>query len=266
MTRRTPDGGAARPAAALAAAVAGLLVALLWGVARAWSGAGDGLPPPPADLATRPLGTPTIVPDSGGSVAFLQTQAGSTQPVAYDPCRPIHVVVRSRGESAAADALVESALAEVSRVTGLRVLVDGGTDEPPSARRPVADRARYGDRFSPVLVAWSDAQEYPALAGPVIARGGSSSVTTDGPGTTRYVTGEVVLDTPEITSLLAQPYGADRVRGVVLHELGHLVGLDHVEDPGELMYPKAYADRVTFGPGDLRGLAALGSGRCFRDH
>jgi hypothetical protein len=40
------------------------------------------------------------------------------------------------------------------------------------------------------------------------------------------------------------------------------VGLDHVEDPGELMYADNVG-RVTLGPGDRRGLAALGSGQCF---
>jgi hypothetical protein len=51
---------------------------------------------------------------------------------------------------------------------------------------------------------------------------------------------------------------------VVLHELGHLVGLDHVRDRGELMFPTAN-DVVGYGPGDLQGLAALGRGACFSD-
>ena len=51
------------------------------------------------------------------------------------------------------------------------------------------------------------------------------------------------------------------VKALVLHELGHLVGLDHVEDQRELMYPTMTGLR-SFGPGDRSGLAALGAGRC----
>ena len=50
------------------------------------------------------------------------------------------------------------------------------------------------------------------------------------------------------------------LRGL-LHELGHLVGLDHVDDPNELMYPRA-AERTSYGPGDLKGLALLGAIPC----
>ena len=48
--------------------------------------------------------------------------------------------------------------------------------------------------------------------------------------------------------------------GVLVHEFGHVVGLDHVEDTDELMYRYAGRGSVTFGPGDLAGLAAVGAG------
>nr|WP_269329758.1 matrixin family metalloprotease [Kineosporia babensis] len=54
---------------------------------------------------------------------------------------------------------------------------------------------------------------------------------------------------------------------VVLHEFGHLVGLDHVDDPAELMYrtPTARPHSDGFELGDRRGLARLSGGPCFRD-
>jgi hypothetical protein len=51
------------------------------------------------------------------------------------------------------------------------------------------------------------------------------------------------------------------VRAIVMHELGHVVGLAHVDDRGELMYADSVGQK-TFGPGDLTGLGALGRGRC----
>ena len=44
------------------------------------------------------------------------------------------------------------------------------------------------------------------------------------------------------------------------HEFGHVVGLDHVDDPAELIQ---YNMGVTaYGPGDLEGMARLGSIPC----
>jgi predicted Zn-dependent protease len=49
---------------------------------------------------------------------------------------------------------------------------------------------------------------------------------------------------------------------VVLHELGHALGLAHVNDASEVMYPEAQIKVTDLGAGDRRGLAALGSGTC----
>ncbi len=48
---------------------------------------------------------------------------------------------------------------------------------------------------------------------------------------------------------------------MVLHELGHVLGLAHVDDRHEVMYEKGV--RISdYGPGDLKGLKILGSGPC----
>ena len=47
----------------------------------------------------------------------------------------------------------------------------------------------------------------------------------------------------------------------MLHELAHVVGLAHVSEPMELMFTDN-TGQVTFGPGDLEGLARLGSLPC----
>ena len=51
------------------------------------------------------------------------------------------------------------------------------------------------------------------------------------------------------------------LQAIVDHEFGHLVGLDHVTDPGELM-AEVNLGRTSYGPGDLEGLARLGAIPC----
>jgi predicted Zn-dependent protease len=72
----------------------------------------------------------------------------------------------------------------------------------------------------------------------------------------------VALDAPQLTEVMARDAGGEQVRAILMHELGHLVGLDHVDDPGELMYAESVGT-LGFGAGDREGLASLGSGRCF---
>jgi hypothetical protein len=76
-----------------------------------------------------------------------------------------------------------------------------------------------------------------------------------------YVTGAVRLDAIKLGKELAHPQGNLRVQAVILHEIGHLVGLDHVNDQAELMYLRG-GTLTDSGPGDLTGLATLGNGTC----
>ena len=55
--------------------------------------------------------------------------------------------------------------------------------------------------------------------------------------------------------------GWEVARAIILHELGHLIGLDHVDDNDQLMYPRA-GDVLDFADGDLTGLSVLGAGAC----
>ena len=89
---------------------------------------------------------------------------------------------------------------------------------------------------------------------------GSTPVSVSG-GPSVFVTGAVDLDAAAFARILSGPDGIPVARAIVLHELGHLVGLDHVSDPGQLMYPEA-SGVADFAAGDLTGLARLGAGAC----
>ena len=253
--------------------VLGVIAAAVWLQATGTlkPGVGDALTSRPAnwpksghEAAAHPLGTPAPLVTASDSYRFLTHQTDDGSPVAYDPCRPIHYVIRKQGEPAGGDQLVTDAVSRVARATGLRFVYDGVTSEAPSRQRPAYQPDRYGDRWAPVLVAWVTPAENPDFAADVAGQGGSSAVgLRDQPRV--YVTGTLELDAGKLASILERPDGKRVVRAVVLHELGHLVGLDHVSDASQLMYPQGQPGVTEFGAGDLTGLAALGRGTCSPD-
>lgn len=203
------------------------------------------------DPAThRPSATGEIITVPGGEYAFMATQTGD-EPVTYDPCQPIRVVVNPRTAPPGGQTLLGEALDEVAHATGLTFTVEGRTDE---SEGPERDLEQEGDTWAPVLIEWSDPDRHPDLDGRVLGMAGSTSYVL---GSHRwYVSGSVLLDGPDLGSL-----DADEARAVIMHELAHLVGLDHVDSPDELMHATT-TGRTDWGTGDLAGLAALGQGRC----
>lgn len=200
---------------------------------------------------------PAITGD--GSYAFLQHQRGDPDtPVTYSPCEPIRVEVNPEGvdDEERAREIVLDALGRVSEATGLRLEYAGDTDARPrwrSRNRPALGGSR------PVLISFATSDEVSELEGKVAGLGGSASVRRN--GTRTYVSGQVTLDADTFDDLLDRRSGARVARAITLHELGHLVGLAHVDDENELMNAES-GNRLDFGPGDLRGLAELGRGSC----
>lgn len=196
---------------------------------------------------------PEVAADGTGSYGFLHTTRGGA-PVGFSPCEPVRYLVNPQGAPSGWENQIEDAVAEVESRTGLVFEYLGTTDD-----RSFDDRLDAAGNPEPVLIGWADAAEVGDLADDVAGLGGPTMV---GRGRLRaYVTGIVVLDREVTDELQDAPQGARSMRGLLLHELGHLVGLAHVDDPGELMYPRGTL-RSEYGPGDLAGLARIGAVPC----
>ena len=184
-------------------------------------------------------------------------------PVGYSPCRPLHYVVNAALAPEGAERLVEDAIRTISRATGIKFVDDGSTAEAPSPTRAPYQQDAYGDRWAPLLIAWTTPERAPQLAGPVIGTGGSTHFSF-GDGPKSFVTGSLELDAPQIAEDLSRRDGAAYATAVILHELGHVMGLEHVDDPVQLMYPEIGAPDG-LAAGDLNGLYELGAAQCRKD-
>jgi hypothetical protein len=247
----------------LAALVAaGALVVALPAWSRLGAGTGpDALPPVPADAQDGRV-LPRVVTLATGPYAFIDTHPDGT-PVVPDPCRPMHWTMNPAGMPDGGEELVREAVREVSAATGLAFVEDAPTTETVVRGRPGVQQERYGDRWAPVLVAVTDDATMAALGGDVAAVAEPTTVTPSGPGSARVVGGQVAIDADFVADSVRSPSGRARFRMVVLHELGHVVGLDHVEDPTQVMHGRT--GYLYLGSGDRQGLALAGSGRCFTD-
>lgn len=222
----------------------------------------DSYPALPSDATTARI-LPPVTNAPTGAHAFMTTTADG-RPVTYDPCRPIHYVVNPTDMPRGGLELARSAIREISAASGLAFIEDGVTLEPLAESRAPRQPQRYGDRWAPVLIGWVDAAKFPLVSGDIAGVGGSSVVAPEGPGSERYVSGQVALNRDWFTATVARPGGDANARAVVMHELGHLVGLAHVHDSAELM-AESNSGLTELGPGDRQGLATVGAGRCRTD-
>lgn len=183
----------------------------------------------------------------------LWAQRSDGSAVRWDPCQPVDWVLNPEGAPDGAVELASEAFARIGSVTGLQFRYLGTTTEVPVEQRPTVDGERYGRDWSPVLVAWT------SPGGDTALRESDQGVAVPVAVNGVFVTAQVLLNadrwlSPDFTERSVS-WG-----GVMVHEFGHVVGLDHVDDPDQLMYRFAGTGPVRFGSGDLAGLRAVGVG------
>jgi hypothetical protein len=191
--------------------------------------------------------TDHLTGNGGGSYAFVVTTTDG-DPVGWNHCKPIPYVVNPAGAPDQWEDIIRGGVAEIAAASGFEFQYDGTSIDRSFTERPID-----ADDPPPVLIAWADSDEVPDLAGSTAGIGGGSPARVH--NRFQYVTGIVILDTDAYDRMEQQ--GDERSEELILaHELGHVLGLDHVDDPGELMNAE-YVGQDGFGPGDRDGLERL---------
>lgn len=225
-----------------ALAVGLLLAALSGGGPWAWRGA-------------EPGGEPARAHTEGYAVWARNDDA---RPVRWNPCGSVVLVVEPTGAPPGAEADLAEAVDRLRATTGLDLVIAGRVDERPAADRPAYQPQRYGENWAPVLVAWAHPHEAD-LPLRDWDRGVAIPIAAGPPGEQVFITGQVVLNVERDDLVAGFDDRATAWGSTILHELMHLLGLDHVDDPDELMWTFPGEGPVRFGPGDLAGLRAVGA-------
>jgi hypothetical protein len=205
-------------------------------------------------------------------LTYSEDWSGTSVLVRWAPCTRIagvthnHVIryrVNTAGHASRVG-LVERAVAKLSTATGLTFRDVGQTSYIPrqdSGGRLAAHEQKVKARV-PFVIAWAyrgTGKHHSNLLTGTEAGVGSISWASSNLSQQRILAGAVVIKRGA-TSMLKPGFKAGGSIGVLLlHELGHAVGLQHVKDDGQVMYPWIGSSSPGgYAAGDRAGLTKVG--------
>jgi len=201
-----------------------------------------------------PFGAP-VTATTAGSSSYRFSVLHSSKPVRWNPCQVIHWRFRTTGAPSGALRMVQQAVARVAYFTGTKWHYDGPTTAVPTSKWLPTSTST----IRPVLIGWTDARYSDLLRNQPasvlgVTRNAYFRATVDGTSLAAWKAGVIALDRTNRLPLT----GAVSWRSTMLHELAHLMGLDHVGTRSQMMYPVLQRNLTDLQAGDRSGLYRVG--------
>lgn len=220
-------------------------------VARPWVPAPIPAPEPDPVVAERPttaLGDPQ-------DFTYITTRRAR-----WNPCSTITYRVNTANAPAGALDDTRGAVARIEQATGLDLEYVGSTDIVPQDSS--AENYPAGTQ---IVIAWASRAQSSLIAGESVAgvggpMGWGGTVDESGADILTWRRGTVVLNSA-FNDVLDRGFGTGTTVGkLLMHEIGHVVGLGHAAGETQVMYPTLLREYPTeWGAGDLSGLGSQGA-------
>jgi hypothetical protein len=214
-------------------------------------------PAAPQDSPVEAVAVPLAAAPSDDTAWSLLDTGRPGVALRWDPCRPVSYSVHLGDAPAAFAEDVADAVQQLAAATGLTFVAVGTTPYP--GPTPTGDQTGW-PADADLLVTVADETTDPALEGSVVGYASvlrASWTASDA----RIERAEVVLRDEYVVSAEQATTPGSTVDELLLHELGHAVGLGHSPDSTEVMYPElGHQPRPGYQSGDRNGLARVGAG------
>ncbi|MGH8888491.1 MAG: cell wall-binding repeat-containing protein [Acidothermaceae bacterium] len=214
-----------------------------------------------AGLQTVPVAAPPSTPPvSTGAGDYVLSYSGAvgaagTQVIRWNPCRAIGWRLNAPGIDAALTQTINTEFAALGRATGMTFRYDGTTSFIPQQSTVSSEPDDLV-----VTIAARSASDFLADNPGAVGYGGWEASTLPD-GNWQITKGYVVMDQATVTELPEGIAAGETTGALLLHELGHAVGLQHAAKATEIMYPALNPQTPsTYSADDLMGLTKVGHG------